>query len=1343
MRLAAVAAACLVLGSLAACNKSPDWQRQSKSLTAGAWQIVSYKSGKCLDVVGSAKRATQETCTGATTQSWTVRMVSGGIQVVSTSDPTKCLNIANASGMPGNPVVLGSCSSTGVPGEIWNPVAVDSSYNLVAIHDNQCMDVDSASLASGTAVNQWLCNGGSNQRWVFNALTPPPTDAGMEAPGSTDAGMEAPGSTDGPRDTGAADAGADGPSSIVQIVAPFSGKCLDVVGPSVAATQQTCGAALSQRWSIRSVSGGIQIVSASSPTRCLNIANASGMPGNPVVLAECSGTGVPGEIWTEAATPDGRFNLVATHDGQCMDVGSQSTADGAPVNQWICNGGSNQKWTFNAVAPPPPDAGMEAPPPADAGAADAGATEAGGGGPPSIVQIVAPFSGKCLDVVGTAIAATEQTCGAALSQRWLIRSVTGGIQIVSAASPTRCLNIANASGMPGNAVVLSECSDTGVPGEIWSEATTPDGTFNLVATHDGQCMDISGQSTADGTPVNQWLCNGGSNQKWTFSPVAPPPPDAGLEAPPPADAGAADAGAADAGGGPPAIVQIVSRNSGKCLDVSGSSWAVQNTCSGAPSQHWLMKPVPGGFQLVSSTDELQCLNVPGASGMPGFGIALAPCSVAGVPGEIWNPQTAPDNSVAFQAVHDGQCMDVDNASTADGAPVNQWLCNGGSNQHWDVQPAISGPPDAGSPPPDSGSGSIDAPTPDAAGPAPDGGSGDAGGSLPVVELVAQHSLKCLDVVSPATNATQQTCIQTNGQLYSLRAVIGGVQLVSAVDGSKCLAVLNGSYTAGAPVVLTQCSAGGTIGDIWDPRPLGNDQYNLVAVHSQQCMDVSGVSSQDGVSINQWNCNGQGNQVWAFPWAPPPPDPAKQGQWSAIIAMPSIPVAAAVLPNGKVLTWASWDRYWFGGTPQPNQTYTALFDPATLTATETLMTVPAHDMFCPGTAMLADGRVFVNGGGPVVASTSIYDSTTATWTADALMNQPRWYNVSVTLPDGRVFTLGGNARSGLDGRGEIWAPGAGWTTVPGAVMTPLLTSDTTNRSEEHPRLFVAPNGKVFVPGPTPNMQWYDLSGTGSIQSAGLRGDDGFSQNNVTVMFDVGKLLEAGGNPNYDRTGADVSPSSTNSYVIDINGGVANVQKTQSMTYGRAYASGVVLPNGEVLVVGGLSNGKAFTDTGAVMIPEVFSPTTQTWRPMAPMAVPRTYHSVALLLTDGRVFVGGGGLCGQGCAANHPDVQIFSPPYLFQGVRPTIDAAPGSAVYGSTVNIGASGKVTGFTWVRMSSITHTINTDQRLLRATFTVRLNGSFDVTTPANANVAPPGNYMLFAMSGSVPSVAKVLRIGP
>src|SRR5262249_14653773 len=153
-------------------------------------------------------------------------------------------------------------------------------------------------------------------------------------------------------------------------------------------------------------------------------------------------------------------------------------------------------------------------------------------------------------------------------------------------------------------------------------------------------------------------------------------------------------------------------------------------------------------------------------------------------------------------------------------------------------------------------------------------------------------------------------------------------------------------------------------------------------------------------------------------------------------------------------------------------------------------------------------------GNTVDETSIYDPVAGAWVTGPVMGQRRWYNVSVTLGDNRVFTLGGNRTSGLSGTGEIWSQSGGWTTVPGAVMTPLLTSDPANRSQEPPRLFLAPDGRVFVPGPTPAMQFYDLTGSGSIQSAGLRGDDEFSQNDVTVMFDTGKFLKAGGNPNYD-------------------------------------------------------------------------------------------------------------------------------------------------------------------------------------------------------------------------------------
>jgi galactose oxidase len=609
-----------------------------------------------------------------------------------------------------------------------------------------------------------------------------------------------------------------------------------------------------------------------------------------------------------------------------------------------------------------------------------------------------------------------------------------------------------------------------------------------------------------------------------------------------------------------------------------------------------------------------------------------------------------------------------------------------------------------------------------------------------VTLVPQHSGKCVAVTAGA--ATQQACTGAASQQWSFKAVTGGFQIVSVQTPTQCLNIAGASTTRGTAVSVSGCSASGVPGEIWNPSAVGSN-FNLIATHSQLCMDVNGRSTANGASIIQWTCNGQTNQLWALQ-AVLSANPADVGQWSAVIGLPSIPVAAAMLPNGKILTWASWEPDNFGGSGDLPRTFTNMFDPQTLTATSAIVTQTAHDMFCPGTAMLSDGRVLINGGGPVVANTSLYDSLANTWAAGALMNQTRWYNVSVTLPDGRVFTLGGNRVSGMDGRGEIWTSGGSWQVVSGAVMTPIVTSDPTNRSQEHPRLFVAPNGKIFIPGPTPKMQWYDLTGNGSIQSAGTRGDDTFSQNDVTVMFNVGKLLKAGGNTNYDMTNAATTPSSANAYVIDINGGgLAAVQKIAPLIHARAYANGVLLPDGKVLVVGGLNNGKAFSDSGALLTPELFDPTANNWRELAPMTVPRTYHSVALLMPDARVFVGGGGLCGSGCAANHSDAQIYSPPYLFQAARPQIVGAPATASYGAALAVTTSGTVSGFSWIRMSSVTHTVNTDQRWLSASSNATGGGAFSVIAPANANIAPPGYYMLFALNGSVPSVARVIRIGP
>ena len=76
--------------------------------------------------------------------------------------------------------------------------------------------------------------------------------------------------------------------------------------------------------------------------------------------------------------------------------------------------------------------------------------------------------------------------------------------------------------------------------------------------------------------------------------------------------------------------------------------------------------------------------------------------------------------------------------------------------------------------------------------------------------------------------------------------------------------------------------------------------------------------------------------------------------------------------------------------------------------------------------------------------------------------------------------------------------------------------------------------------------------------------------------------------------------------------------------------------------------------------MWSPATEQWTTLASNQVPRYYHSTAVLLPDGRVVIGGGwGYGGLTPDGKQHSYEIFSPPYLFKGPRPTITSAPGAA------------------------------------------------------------------------------------
>jgi galactose oxidase len=252
------------------------------------------------------------------------------------------------------------------------------------------------------------------------------------------------------------------------------------------------------------------------------------------------------------------------------------------------------------------------------------------------------------------------------------------------------------------------------------------------------------------------------------------------------------------------------------------------------------------------------------------------------------------------------------------------------------------------------------------------------------------------------------------------------------------------------------------------------------------------------------------------------------------------------------------------------------------------------------------------------------------------------------------------------------------------------------------------------------------------------------NGSAVMFDTGKILTLGGAPNYDNNEA-----TANAYVVTIGSdNKVSTRKVASMANTRSFQNSVALPDGKVLVVGGENFAVPFSDNTAVLNPELWDPVSEQFTTMAAETAPRTYHSVALLMPDGRVFSAGGGLCGSSCTTNHFDGQVYSPPYLFDddgrpASRPVITAAPASAANGQKITVTTDRAVTAFAIVRMGTATHSVDTDQRRLSLIPAPADGGGYELTVPADSGVAVPGSWMLFALDAKgVPSIAKILRVG-
>lgn len=473
-----------------------------------------------------------------------------------------------------------------------------------------------------------------------------------------------------------------------------------------------------------------------------------------------------------------------------------------------------------------------------------------------------------------------------------------------------------------------------------------------------------------------------------------------------------------------------------------------------------------------------------------------------------------------------------------------------------------------------------------------------------------------------------------------------------------------------------------------------------------------------------------------------------GVWGPVIPWPEIAISAANLPDGRVVTWSSTETNAFPSGP--TFTHASVFDPAT----ELFLTVDNnfHDMFCAGIATLESGVIVASGGNPSDRRSSSFNPATLSWSPNADMNDLRWYSANAVLPNNTIFA---SFAKDAGNRSEVYDPATNtWTPTPNANMQTLVDEQNAIQAAPNPsdalsqewwaHIAVTPIGDVFQGGPTQTWHRFDpIGGAPNVVLGQPIGDVSRMYGNA-VTYDAGKVLLVGGS---DRR--SLTPTSVNNvYRVDLNGPAPSVTAGAPMNFPRALSNTVTLPNGELLVIGGNTVGKIFSDEGSVLPAEIYSPATDSWTVVDSLTIPRNYHSTALLLKDARVLSAGGGACGNGCAANHLDGQIYSPPYLFESdnspaVRPTLSVPPASQVQaGDDLVVAASPGTTSFSIVRLSGTTHHLNTDQRRLPLSSLDNGDGTFTVSFPVNPNVLIVGNYWLFALDADgTPSIGETVQV--
>ncbi|RFU35047.1 hypothetical protein B7463_g1328, partial [Scytalidium lignicola] len=564
-------------------------------------------------------------------------------------------------------------------------------------------------------------------------------------------------------------------------------------------------------------------------------------------------------------------------------------------------------------------------------------------------------------------------------------------------------------------------------------------------------------------------------------------------------------------------------------------------------------------------------------------------------------------------------------------------------------------------------------------------------------------------------------------------------------------------------------------------------------HNGNCCSIDGFcgnsTSHCGPGCQSGNCVNTPAEDAPGPSAAPAPAIPNAGSFS-IVGQSGVPAMhAALLPNGRVMFLDKLENYTQLRTPDGYYAMSAEYDPVTNIPFPLAYSTNA---FCTGGAFLANGTVISVGGNAPLTwldpnigdgfKAIRYLSRSATdpkldgqsWMEPGnKLASPRWYATAQMIPDGRIFVASGSL-NGLDPTNPANNnPTYEILSAEGISQGESIPMDILIKNQPYymcPFVHLLNDGSLFIFA-SKSSEVFDLDTNTTIKSLpDLPGDYRTYPNaGGSVLLPLSSannwspdIIICGGGAYQDIT-SPTDPSCGRIQPLSAN----PTWEMDAMPEGRGMVEGTLLPDGTVIWLnGGQKGAEGFglmTDpTLEALHYDPAAPLGKRWSRLASSTIPRLYHSIALLLPDGKIMVAGSNpneMPILTADAAHPfitefRVETFTPPYLsgdHANRRSTDMTLPievieaNGMVFHISFTVPEGAERVQAVLHHGGFVTHSLHMGQRMLELDISNWTPGvtrqEIAVSAPPNNNVAPPGPYMFFVVVDGIPSVGKMVMV--